>query len=60
MTCDHCVQGITKTIMKPPGITACEVSLENKSAEVSYAADQVSSEELVAAINKLGYTATAQ
>lgn len=34
MTCDNCVQHVTKAIKEVPGVTAVEVSLGEKKAKV--------------------------
>ncbi|WP_437657548.1 CopZ family metallochaperone [Sorangium sp. So ce1182] len=55
MTCNHCVQAVSKALAKVPGVTrVSEVSLERGEAIVEGSA---AAEALVAAVAEAGYEA---
>ena len=54
MMCQHCVAHVNKALSGIEGVEAVEVSLENKNAAVTLAAD-VSDEMLVKAVVDAGY-----
>ena len=54
MMCQHCVAHVNKALSSIEGVEAVEVSLENKNAAVTLAAD-VSDEVLVKAVVDAGY-----
>lgn len=54
MMCQHCVAHVTKALQGIAGVEAVEVSLENKNAAVTLAAD-VSDDALVKAVVDAGY-----
>lgn len=54
MMCQHCVASVTKALKAVPGVTAVEVSLERKCAEVSFE-DGVSAQALSDAVTAAGY-----
>lgn len=56
MTCDNCVQHVTKAIKEVPGVTGVTVSLEKKSALVEGDFD---SAKVVEAVVEEGYEAAA-
>jgi len=56
MHCDGCVNAITDTVSRLEGVTACEVSLDEKSATVSVN-DPALAAKIIEKINALGYTA---
>ncbi len=57
MVCIACA-GTVKTALKSiAGVSRVEVSLEKRTAEVTYAPEKLSPDQLVAAINKAGYKA---
>ena len=58
MTCQHCVKRVMKIIEKAPGVSAVQVSLENK--EASFACDPAVANVpgIVKAINDFGFTAS--
>ncbi len=56
MTCNGCVRTIEKKLSATPGVVGAKVSLEGGSASVEYDPGRVQPAELVAAIEKLGYT----
>ena len=57
MSCISCAATVKKTIQKIDGVTEVEVSLEHRAARVRYINGMVSPDQLVAAINHLGYQA---
>ena len=54
MTCDNCVQHVTKAIKKVPGVTAVAVSLGEKSAKVDGVFDDA---KVIEAVVEEGYEA---
>ncbi len=54
MTCDNCVQHVTKAIKEVSGVTAVEVSLADKSAKVEGAFDDA---KVIEAVVEEGYEA---
>jgi Cu+-exporting ATPase len=57
MACVVCAATVRKTVKSLDGVSRVEVSLEKRSARVTYAAGRLSPERIVAAIDKLGYKA---
>ena len=57
MTCQGCVDHISKTLGSMDGICAVDVNLKKASATVVFHADKVKTGDMVAAINKAGYVA---
>jgi copper ion binding protein len=57
MACVVCAATVKKTVKSLDGVSRVEVSLEKRSARVTYAADRLSPERIAAAIDKLGYKA---
>ena len=55
MTCDNCVQHITKAVQELPGVTAVTVSLATNSAEVE---GDVAESAVIEAIEEEGYEAS--
>ena len=58
MTCGACVNRVKNAVGKLDGVQSVDVSLEKGIAEVSYIPAKISSDELVASIDKTGFTAT--
>jgi copper chaperone len=54
MSCQHCVNAVTKALETIPGITNVHVSLEKKQAEFA-SASPVDEETIHAAIRKIGF-----
>ena len=54
MACMHCVNRVEKALLSVQGVTAAEVSLENKSAIVTGGDEQ----SLKAAVTEAGYSVT--
>jgi copper ion binding protein len=59
VSCQHCVNAITREVSALPGVQQVQVALENKIVTVAHA-QQVSSEQIVAAINEAGYDEVAR
>ena len=57
MVCVACAATVKKTLKSLDGVFRVEVSLEKRTAQVTYAANKLSSDRIVAAVNKLGYKA---
>ena len=57
MTCQGCVQSVTKVLRGISGVAGVEVSLEKGEAKVSYEPREVSVERLKAAVDAAGYEA---
>jgi copper chaperone len=57
MSCEHCVQAVTKALENISGVTKASVSLEAGTAEVETAAEAVPTEQLVSAVKEAGYEA---
>jgi copper ion binding protein len=58
MTCQGCVDHISKTLGSMDGVCAVDVNLKKASATVVFHADKMKADAMVAAINKAGYVAT--
>ena len=57
MTCSACAAGVRSTLARLEGVTNVEVDLAGRKADVAYIESDVRPDELVAAINNLGYKA---
>jgi len=57
MTCASCAAQVKKALRALDGVSDVEVSLEHRIARVRYTADKVKPEDLVGAIDRLGYKA---
>ena len=57
MTCSACSAHVEKAVNKLPGIEKASVNLLTETMEVSYEEEKLSSEEIVAAVEKAGYGA---
>jgi mercuric ion binding protein len=57
MTCSACVSRVKKSLRSLDGVTEVSVSLENRNAKVSYSFEKTSPEQIVKAIDDLGYEA---
>jgi len=55
MTCASCPYMVKKSLEKVEGVTAVSVSLEDKTATVTYDGEMASVEQLIAATTELGY-----
>jgi copper chaperone CopZ len=57
MACVVCAATVKKPVKSLDGVSKVEVSLEKRSARVTYATGRLSAERIVAAIDGLGYKA---
>lgn len=57
MSCTVCAGNVKKALKSVAGVQEAEISLERREALVRYGEDKVSPEQLVTAINQLGYKA---
>jgi copper chaperone CopZ len=57
MVCYACAATVKKSIKSIAGVIDVEVSLEKRTAKVTYAANKVSAERIAAAIDQAGYKA---
>jgi mercuric transport protein len=58
MTCGGCAIAARKVLERLDGVTKAEVSYEKQRAVVTYDPERVTVEQMIAAVKKLGYTAT--
>ena len=54
VSCQHCINAITKEVSALPGVQRVQVALDNKTVTVDHG-EQVSTEAIIAAINEAGY-----
>ena len=54
MSCNHCVKHVTEALNEIPGVTAVQVSLEEKNAAVEHA-PEVTLAQMKAAVEEAGY-----
>jgi copper chaperone CopZ len=57
MACVACAASVKQAVKNLNGVVSVEVSLEKRNARVTYSANLVSPDQIVAAIDKLGYSA---
>jgi len=57
MTCASCAGRVEKSLLKVPGVVTAEVNLALETAQVTGAAKEITSEQLVAAVVAAGYQA---
>ena len=55
MACSHCTGAVTDGISKMSGVSSVDVSLENKSATVTYDEDKVTIAEIGNVVEELGF-----
>jgi copper chaperone len=58
MTCDHCVQSISRALQEMEGVTRAAVSLDQKTAVVEHQDDKPTPEQMLAVIDEEGYSAS--
>lgn len=58
MTCAMCVKHIERAVNKLPGIDKAEVNLLTAEMQVNYQAEEVTEEQIIAAVTKAGYGAS--
>jgi copper ion binding protein len=54
VSCQHCVNAITKEVSALPGVQRVQVNLDDKTVSVEHS-EQVGIDQIVAAINEAGY-----
>ncbi len=54
VSCQHCINAITKEVTAIPGVQQVHVALDSKTVTVEHA-EHVHTDQLVAAINEAGY-----
>ena len=59
ISCQHCVNAITREVSAVPGVKTVAVALENKTVTVEHS-DDVNTGAIVAAINEAGYDEVAR
>ena len=59
VSCQHCVNAITKEVSALPGVQRVQVALDNKTVTVEHG-EQVNTDQIVAAINEAGYDEVAR
>jgi copper ion binding protein len=59
ISCQHCVNAITREVTSVPGVQNVAVALDNKTVTVEHA-DDVAADVIVAAINEAGYDEVAR
>ena len=55
MSCDHCKMAVTKAVSALDGVSAVEVSLENKTVSVEYEENKLAADAIRQAIEAQGY-----
>jgi copper chaperone len=55
MSCDHCVQSITKAVKQLDGISSVQVDLASKTVTVDFQTDQSNLAQIKEAIEDQGY-----
>ena len=59
VSCQHCVNAITKEVSALPGVQRVQVTLDDKTVIVEHS-EQVSTSAVIAAINEAGYDEVTQ
>jgi copper ion binding protein len=59
VSCQHCVNAITKEVTAIPGVQQVQVALDSKMVTVEHA-EHVRTDQIVAAINEAGYDEVAR
>jgi copper ion binding protein len=59
VSCQHCVNAITKEVSALPGVQRVQVALDDKTVTVEHG-EQVNTDQIVAAINEAGYDEVAR
>lgn len=58
MTCPSCKAAVKTALLRLPGVRDAKVDVARRSANVEYDASKVSPQQMVTAVNRLGYEAT--
>lgn len=56
MSCQHCVNNVTRSLTSISGVEKVEVSLTNKTVAVSYNDELVELTQIIEKIERLGYS----
>jgi copper chaperone len=59
VSCQHCINAITREVSALPGVQSVQVALDNKTVTVEHG-EQVNTDQIVAAINEAGYDEVAR
>ncbi len=59
MMCTHCVKHVEDALKSVPGVKKVNVDLDSKTAKAEYLASKTNTSELISAIEKAGYKASA-
>ena len=59
VSCQHCVNAITREVSALQGVQRVQVALDNKTVTVEHG-EQVNTDQIVAAINEAGYDEVAR
>ena len=57
MSCPHCVKRVQDTLVGLKGVKKAKVDLASKSADVSFVESKISRDDLIKAVNALGFSA---
>ena len=57
MSCPHCVKRVQDTVSALKGVKKAKVDLATKSATVSFVESKISRDDIVNAVNALGFSA---
>lgn len=57
MTCQGCVRSVEKKLAKVPGVASAHVDLEAKTASVEYDSARTDADQMIAAVEQIGYQA---
>lgn len=57
MSCMHCVAAVKNALKNLNGVTAVEVFLEKKIAEIEYESDIINTDDMISAIEEQGFDA---
>lgn len=55
MTCDHCVQALTRSLKTVPGVQEAQVDLQSQTARVSHDDRENGINDLMAAVERAGF-----
>ena len=59
VSCQHCVNAITREVSALPGVQSVQVALDNKTVTVDHG-EQVNTDQIIAAINEARYDEVAR
>ncbi len=58
MTCQGCVRSVEKKLSNVPGVASARVDLEAKRATVAYDSTRTTAEQMIAAVEQIGFNAS--